>query len=61
MVPPFSSTADSADKPSLLGANGCGTLITTDQRGMPRPHGAGCDIGAFEFNFLLHLPLILSS
>jgi CSLREA domain-containing protein len=29
-------------------ANGCGTDITTDQRGVVRPQGAGCDIGAFE-------------
>ncbi|NJK80831.1 MAG: hypothetical protein HC914_13415 [Chloroflexaceae bacterium] len=28
-------------------ANGC---PTTDQRGIARPQGAGCDIGAFEFN-----------
>ena len=23
--------------------------MTTDQRGVPRPQGGGCDIGAFEF------------
>jgi CSLREA domain-containing protein len=28
--------------------NGCGTEITTDQRGVSRPQGAGCDIGAYE-------------
>jgi uncharacterized repeat protein (TIGR01451 family) len=28
--------------------NGCGTTITTDQRGISRPQGPGCDIGAFE-------------
>jgi uncharacterized repeat protein (TIGR01451 family) len=28
--------------------NGCGTTITTDQRGVNRPQGPGCDIGAFE-------------
>jgi CSLREA domain-containing protein len=28
--------------------NGCGTTISTDQRGVGRPQGAGCDIGAFE-------------
>jgi predicted outer membrane repeat protein len=26
----------------------CGTGLTTDQRGEPRPDGAGCDAGAFE-------------
>jgi CSLREA domain-containing protein len=28
--------------------NGCGTKITTDQRGVKRPQGNRCDIGAFE-------------
>ena len=31
------------------GTNGCGTTVTTDQRGVPRPHGGACDIGAFEW------------
>ena len=26
-----------------------GELITTDQRGVARPQGAACDIGAYEF------------
>lgn len=30
------------------GANGCGTDITIDQRGVTRPQGANCDIGAYE-------------
>jgi len=30
------------------GINGCGTAIITDQRGVPRPQGVGCDLGAFE-------------
>jgi len=31
------------------GVNACGTTITTDQRGVNRPQGTACDIGAFEF------------
>ena len=33
----------------------------TDQRGVSRPKGAGCDIGAFELNYLmdLFLPLLM--
>jgi len=31
-----------------VGVNGCGTTYTTDQRGMTRPTGPGCDIGAYE-------------
>jgi hypothetical protein len=30
------------------GSNGCGTSVTVDQRGVSRPQGARCDIGAFE-------------
>ncbi len=28
----------------------CDTLLTTDQRGIPRPQGTACDIGAYEFD-----------
>lgn len=31
-----------------VSTNGCGTTIATDQRGVSRPQGAGCDIGAYE-------------
>jgi hypothetical protein len=31
-----------------MGVNGCGTTVSTDQRGVSRPRGYGCDIGAFE-------------
>ena len=31
----------------------------TDQRGVKRPQGAACDIGAFEAQFKIYLPLIL--
>ena len=30
------------------GTNGCGTEVTTDQRGVERPQGKGCEIGSFE-------------
>ena len=30
------------------GTNGCGTTIATDQRGVSRPVGTGCDVGAYE-------------
>lgn len=33
------------------GTNGCGTTITTDQRGVNRPKGNGCDVGAVEDQF----------
>ena len=40
------------------------TCTATDQRGVPRPQGAACDIGAFEFDnnnsvFNLFLPLVI--
>ena len=34
------------------GANGCGTDITQDQRGVSRPQGSACDIGSFELEKL---------
>jgi hypothetical protein len=40
------------------GTNGCGTTIVTDQRGVARPHGAGCDVGAYEADFTGFLPPI---
>jgi hypothetical protein len=30
------------------GVANCGTLIATDQRGVSRPQGARCDLGAYE-------------
>jgi CSLREA domain-containing protein len=33
-------------------AGDAGACPSTDQRGVPRPHGAGCDIGAFEVDSL---------
>ena len=32
-----------------------GNPVTTDQRGVPRPQGSGCDIGAFEYFHSLYL------
>jgi hypothetical protein len=39
------SPAVNAIPPSV---NGCGTEINTDQRGVNRPQGPACDVGAFE-------------
>ena len=36
--------------PTLACIDEEGNSITTDQRGVPRPQGAACDIGAFEFS-----------
>jgi hypothetical protein len=30
------------------GTNGCGTTVTGDQRGISRPQGTNCDVGAYE-------------
>ena len=30
------------------GTNGCGTVVTADQRGVQRPQGGACDAGSFE-------------
>jgi hypothetical protein len=35
-----------------------GVALTRDQRGMTRPVGIACDIGAYEYGFDLFLPLI---
>ena len=32
------------------GSAGCGGAVTTDQRGLARPSGSACDIGAVEFS-----------
>lgn len=44
-------------------ASGCtdqtGAHITTDQRGYPRPAGGRCDLGAYEAQLTLYLPLLL--
>src|SRR5262249_15519989 len=35
------------------GTNGCGTPVNTDQRGISRPQGTGCDIGSYEVSPLV--------
>lgn len=41
-----------------FGTNACGTVVTTDQRGVTRPFGAGCDVGAYEADYRGFLPPI---
>jgi CSLREA domain-containing protein len=41
-----------------VGVNGCGTTITTDQRGVARPFNGACDVGAHELDFRGFLPPI---
>ncbi|MCB8989149.1 MAG: CSLREA domain-containing protein [Ardenticatenaceae bacterium] len=46
------------------GVNGCGTIWTTDQRGVARPQRSGCDVGAYEKDitvYAIYLPLIRST
>jgi hypothetical protein len=52
---PGSSAIDAI--PSAV--NGCGTTVTTDQRGVSRPQGPGCDIGAFELRGDTTPPVII--
>jgi predicted outer membrane repeat protein len=47
-----------------FGVNGCGTTITTDQRGQPRPGTFThmCDMGAYEaqgIHYLVYLPVMI--
>lgn len=44
------------------GDNGCGVVFFTDQRGLSRPYGAGCDIGAYEWPLLrfIYLPIVVT-
>lgn len=51
---PLRGHIPAADSPALDYAQGC---PDTDQRGYPRPLGAGCDVGAIERGTLLYLPL----
>jgi len=49
---PTRTHALASNSPALdripVGTLGCGTTLTTDQRGVERPLGTACDIGAFE-------------
>jgi predicted outer membrane repeat protein len=46
----------SAALEKIPAANGCGVGVTIDQRGVPRPQGTACDIGAFELQAPAEVP-----
>lgn len=46
----------SAALDKIPAANGCGVGVTTDQRGVARPQGTACDIGAFELQAPAEVP-----
>lgn len=52
---PLRGYIPNADSPALDYAQGCPAV---DQRGSPRPIGAGCDVGAIERDLYLYLPLV---
>jgi fibronectin-binding autotransporter adhesin len=53
-----SPAIDAGDPAGCKDTNG--NLISIDQRGQLRPSGAGCDLGAYEFQFnLVYLPVVL--
>lgn len=47
--------------PAIDAGSCSGNNVTDDQRGIPRPQGDGCDIGAFEYqeNNTVYLPVVL--
>lgn len=51
--------------PAINAANCSDGLVTTDQRGVPRPQGPACDIGAYEYDRAsvdwrpVYLPLVV--
>ena len=51
------SPAVNAGNPGTPGA-GIHYCATTDERGTPRPINAWCDLGAFEYNPPVSLPMI---
>lgn len=46
----------SAALDKIAAANGCGVGVTIDQRGIARPQGTACDIGAFELQAPSEVP-----
>jgi CSLREA domain-containing protein len=56
---PTETHALPANSPAV-DAGECHDALPTDQRGVPRPYGPGCDIGAFEYTpYRLYLPVIV--
>ncbi len=58
-TPTMAPQPGSAALDRIAGAGGCGVGVFVDQRGVLRPPGGLCDIGAYEINFPVFLPLVL--
>lgn len=58
---PTATIALSPNSPAIDAGNCSGNTVTDDQRGIPRPQGEACDIGAFEYKegIQAYLPLLL--
>lgn len=56
---PTETHALPANSPAV-DAGECYDAVPTDQRGVARPYGPACDIGAFEYTlYMLYLPIVL--
>jgi hypothetical protein len=57
-LPPFTQ-ALSKGSPAINTIPNAACAVASDERGEPRPAGSGCDIGAYEAQYMIYLPLIM--